>query len=98
MKDPTSLTSPRYRLRGMAAAEFLLLAVPLMLTGLGAFEAARWHLTRQAAGYALMEAARAGSVSGANPAAIEAALQRALLPLWGADACLSGRQRAKSKL
>ncbi len=69
--------------RGMAATEFLLVSIPLLLTGLGAFELARWHLARQMVSHALLEGARAGAVSHGNPQAIQAALQRALLPLYG---------------
>lgn len=67
--------------RGMAATEFILVSLPLLLAGLGAFEAAHWNLTRQAASLALLEAARAGSVSHADPAAIEDAFRKALQPL-----------------
>lgn len=75
---PALLASPS---RGMAATEFILVSLPLLLVGLGAFEAARWNLTRQAASLALLEAARAGSVSHADPAAIEDAFRKALQPL-----------------
>lgn len=68
-------------MRGMAATEFLLVSIPLLLVGLGAFEAAHWHRTRQAAGFALLESARAGAVSHADPAAIEEAFRKALQPL-----------------
>ena len=75
---PALLASPS---RGMAATEFILVSLPLLLAGLGAFEAAHWNLTRQAASLALLEAARAGSVSQADPAAIEDAFRKALQPL-----------------
>jgi hypothetical protein len=64
--------------------EFVIVAMPLLLTGLAAVELGRWYLVRQAVGYALFEAARTGSVSGARPLAITQAFQRALSPLYGA--------------
>ena len=84
--------------RGASAIEFLVGALPILLAGVVAFETSRWYMVRQAANYALMEAARAGSVAHANPQAIEAALERALLPLWGADATDAGQERARHRL
>lgn len=71
-------------INGTAATEFLLVALPLLVMGLGAFDVARWHLVRQTVGHALLEAARAGAVSHADPQAIQGTLQRALQPLQGA--------------
>jgi hypothetical protein len=73
--------SPARVVRGMAATEFVLVSIPLLLAGLGAFEAAHWNLVRQAVSFALLEGARAGAVSHADPAAIRAALQKGLQPL-----------------
>jgi len=81
---------PFRTVRGMAATEFVLVSIPLLLAGLGAFEAAHWNLTRQAVSFALLEGARAGAVSHASPAAIEAALHRGLLPLGDASRRLPG--------
>lgn len=61
--------------------EFTIVALPLMLAGFGVFESSRWFLARQAVGYALYEAARSGSVSGADPQAIKIAFERGLAPL-----------------
>src|SRR5690606_21209424 len=72
--------------RGMAATEFILAAVPLLLAGLGAFEAAHWNLARQAVSFALLEGARAGAASHANLAAIENAFMTGLQPLGHAHA------------
>lgn len=69
--------------RGAAMAEFVVVALPLLLAGFGAFETGRWLLMRQAAGYALFEAARAGTVSGAEPAAMAQAFERGLAPALG---------------
>ncbi len=66
--------------------EFVVVAIPLLLAGLCTFETGRWLLMRQAAGYALFEAARAGTVSGADPAAMARAFERALAPALGVDA------------
>ncbi len=72
------------RAHGVAMIEFVIVAMPLLFTGLAAVELGRWYLVRQAVGYALFEAARAGSVSGAHPLAITQAFERALSPLYGA--------------
>lgn len=89
-------TSIPGRTRGMAAAEFMLIAIPLLLTGLGAYEAARWQLTRQAVSLALLEGARAGAVANGSPAAIQAALQRGLLPLAGGEGPRQARARQQA--
>src|SRR5690554_4785895 len=69
------------RVRGVAAAEFTLVAIPLLLAGLGALEVARWYLASQAVSLALLEGARAGAVAHASPRAISEAFDRGLLPL-----------------
>src|SRR5690606_35033490 len=76
--------------RGMAATEFILVSVPLLLAGLGAFEAAHWNLACQTVSFALLEGARAGAASHASPEAIEKAFQKGLQPL--------GDVRASSRL
>lgn len=89
------------RLRGTAMAEFTVVALPLLLVGLGAFETGRWLLVRQAVGYALFEAARAGVVSHADPSAMAGAFERALAPALGIDALpdpASVGPRVKAKL
>ncbi|WP_296558830.1 TadE family protein [Pigmentiphaga sp.] len=75
---PSSLSQ-----RGAAMAEFTVVAIPLLFAGLGAFETGRWLVVRQAVGYALFEAARAGTVANADPAAIAQAFERALSPALG---------------
>lgn len=54
----------------------------LLLAGMGAFEASRWYMTREALGLALLQAARAGSVSHARPLAIEDAFLEGLTVLY----------------
>lgn len=67
-------------------AEFTVVAIPLLLLGLGTFETGRWLLMRQAIGYALFEAARAATAAHADPAAAAQAFERALSPALGVRA------------
>ncbi len=67
---------------GIAAIEFLVVALALLLAGMGAFEASRWYMTREALGLALLQAARAGSVRHARPQAIEDAFLDGLTVLY----------------
>lgn len=85
-----SWASPRQR--GAAALEFALVMTVLLPAALLAIEAASWQTVRQAAHLALMEAARAGSVSHAHPARMKTAFLDALLPLHGAGAQARPRQ------
>lgn len=77
----------RRAVRGGAFIESLLAVPVVLLLGLGALQ---WSLllhARTAAEYALLEAARAGSVGQALPEAIEAGLARGFMPYWfGVDA------------
>ncbi len=54
----------------------------LLLAGMGAFEASRWNMTREALSLALLQAARTGSVSHARPQAIEDAFLHGLTVLY----------------
>lgn len=72
----------RRRQRASALVETLLAAPIVLLLGLGALQWALLLHARTALEYALFEAARAGSVAQADPAAIEAGLARGLLPFW----------------
>lgn len=83
---------------GTAATEFLLTAVPLLLAGLGAVEAARWYLVRQAVGQALLEAARAGATRHAEPAAMHESLRQGLLPLHASAATSAGMAIGRQRL
>lgn len=72
----------RRHARGAAFVESLL-AVPIVaLLGLGVLQWALLLHARTAVEYALVEAARAGSVGQARPEAIEAGLARGLMPYW----------------
>lgn len=70
------------RQRASALVETLLAAPIVLLLGLGALQWALLLHARTAVEYALLEAARAGSVAHARPDAIEAGLARGLLPFW----------------
>jgi hypothetical protein len=67
---------------GATVIEFPIVAVPLLLAGLGSIEVAHWLLTRQALSLALLQAARAGATDHGRPDTIEAAFEHALLPLF----------------
>ncbi len=73
------------RQSGTSLIEFSIVAVPVLLLGMGSIEASQWFFTRQALSLALLEAGRAAITAHARPAAIEAAFEQALLPLF-ADA------------
>ncbi|WP_028354325.1 TadE/TadG family type IV pilus assembly protein [Bordetella petrii] len=88
------------RNRGAALLEFALAAPPLLLLGLLAVEATHWHLARQIAYVALLDAARAGATSHGAPDAMARAFKRALRPRYAspdgdADAA---QQRAFQRL
>lgn len=72
----------RRRQRASALVETLLAAPIVLLLGLGALQWALLFHARTALEYALFEAARAGSVTQARPADIEAGLARGLVPFW----------------
>lgn len=67
---------------GVGAIEFLAVVFPLLLATMAAFEVSRWHMTRETINLALLQAARAGSVSHAHPQDIEDAFLIALSPLY----------------
>ncbi|MEN4923044.1 TadE/TadG family type IV pilus assembly protein [Achromobacter spanius] len=69
------------RQRGAAAIEFAVAGAIVLLLGLLAAEAARWHGARQIAHLALTEAARAGATAHGDPARMRSAFLHALLPL-----------------
>jgi hypothetical protein len=73
------------RSRGISAIETLVALPVLLFVGLGALQFALVFHAKQALNHALLEAARAGSVAHAEPAAIERGLARGLVPyLYGA--------------
>lgn len=88
---PASKVGQR-RQGGAGMIEFSIVAVPLLLLGLGSIETAHWLLTRQVVSLALLEAGRAGISAHAKPNVITAAFEHALLPLFPASAGNSARQ------
>jgi len=81
--------------QGQGATEFLLAAVPVLLMGLGAIEAAHWYFARQAVSLALAQAARAAITRHADPAAIDLAFSEALLPLHAGASPAQSRARLR---
>lgn len=67
---------------GFANLEFLIVALPLLMTAAGVFEISRWHMTREIVSVALLQAARAGSMNHTHPQAIQQAFEAALTPLY----------------
>ena len=78
---PPGLPDPANQ-QGFANLEFLIVALPLLMTAAGIFEASRWHMTREIVSVALLQAARAGSTNHAHPLAIQQAFEAALAPLY----------------
>lgn len=83
---------------GSASIEFSLIAIPILLAGLGSIEIARWLFIKQAISLALLEAARAGATQHASPHAIASAFEKALAPLFPPTARQSSAQRVQSGL
>ncbi len=87
VRSPAPATTTRLTTRGTAFVETLVAVPIVLLLGLGALQWALLLHARTAVEYALLEAARAGSVAQARPDAIEAGLARGLMPFWfGVDA------------
>jgi hypothetical protein len=70
------------RPNGAAIVEFTIIVFPLLLCAMLLVEAARWQNVREVCQLALLEAARAGSTNHLRPAAITAAFEEAMLPLF----------------
>lgn len=88
----------KYRQRGSSAIEFTLVAIPILLVGLGGIELSRWFFIKQAISLALLEAGRAGVTDHARPASIETAFERGLLPLFPPTAEHTSTQRLRRAL
>lgn len=67
---------------GMGTTGFLLLALPILLLGLGGIDLAHGLFVRQALSHALIEAGRAATVDHAHPDTLVRAFERALHPLF----------------
>src|SRR3546814_15126512 len=74
------LAAQRYGQAGASLIEFSVVAVPILLLGLGSVDIASWFFTRQAVSLALLEAGRAGIVSHAHPQTMITAFEPHLLP------------------
>ena len=70
----------------------------MLLISLGAVELARWFFVKQALSLALLEAGRAGITDHARPQSIQAAFERALLPLFPATSKQNSQQRLQRAL
>ena len=89
----------RYRHQtGISLIEFSIVAIPLLLVGLGSVEIAQWFFVKQAVSLALTEAARAGITRHASPDAIETAFELGLLPLYPPTAAQTSQQRLQQAL
>ncbi|WP_071058571.1 TadE/TadG family type IV pilus assembly protein [Pelistega sp. MC2] len=71
-----------YTHRGITSIEFLLIGIPVLLIGLGAYELMRWHNTRHILDLALFDAARQASLAYAQPEVLEQTFEQSLNPLF----------------
>ncbi|GEM_PF-1212229 len=94
----TDLQLPAASQRGTGMLEFLLVAMPLLLTALGGIEISHWMFTRQAVNLALAEAGRAGSTLHANPQAMIEAFEQALEPLYPPTESATSAQRVRAAM
>ncbi len=86
------------RQSGASLIEFSIVAIPILLVGLGSVDIAAWFFTRQAASLALLEAGRAGIVGHAHPDAMAQAFEQALLPLFPDSSSQASRQKLQNAL
>lgn len=84
--------------RGAGMAEFTLVAIPVLLLGLGGIEVSHWLFTRQAISLALLEAGRAAITHHNHPDRIIYAFESALLPLYVTAAPGGARQRLQQSM
>lgn len=94
----TSCGRARLHQRGAGLVEFAIVAVPILLVGLGSIEVAHWYLVRQTLNVALLEAARAGSTRHAEPNAMVEAFEHAMRPLFPATANRTPQQAIQARL
>ncbi|TAL88699.1 MAG: pilus assembly protein [Candidimonas sp.] len=81
---------PKARQHGASLVEFSIVAIPILLIGLGSVEVAQWFYVKQVVSIALLQAARAGVTQHAKPQVMETAFEQALQPLFAS----SGRSSA----
>lgn len=78
--------------------EFCVVAVPILLLGVGCIEISQWFSTRQAVNLALLQAGRAAIVDHGNPGVIVSAFEHALLPLFPGTANRTSQQALQQAL
>ncbi len=83
---------------GSSLIEFSVIAIPVLLVGLGGIELAQWFYVKQAVSLALAEAGRAGIVDHASPKSIEAAFEKGLQTLFPPTSTQTSRQRLQDAL
>ena len=98
MHSFTLLKNPGRRQNGAGLVEFALVAIPILLAGLGAIETARWFFVKQAVSLALLQAGRAGITQNASPESIEYAFEQALLPLFSGTSPQGAAQQLSKAL
>ncbi|MFA5703487.1 MAG: TadE family protein [Advenella sp.] len=82
IKSPLPKQGHANKNKGFGSVEFLLVATPILMLGMGSLEASYWYIARQASSLALLEAARTAATNHANPHTIELAFEKALHPLF----------------
>lgn len=83
---------------GTSLIEFSVVAVPLLLLGMGSIEITQWFFTKQAISLALLEAGRAAIVRHAHPHTIESAFERAMEPLFMGNASVTAADHLQAAL
>lgn len=83
---------------GMSSVGFLIIAIPILLLGLGGIEITQWYQTRHLVNVALMQAARHASMTHAQPEEIEKSFEQAILPLFSSKESSSRRQQQYFRL
>jgi hypothetical protein len=83
---------------GASLVEFSIVAIPILLLGLGSIEIAQWFFYKQAISLALVEAGRAAIVDHAHPLTIESAFEDAMLPVFVSVTRPLSRQRLQHAL
>lgn len=83
---------------GASLVEFSIVAIPILMLGLGSIEIAQWFFHKQAISLALVEAGRAAIVDHAHPLTIESVFEEAMLPMFASATQPLSRQRLRQAL
>lgn len=94
----TALSTKSLHQAGTSLIEFSVVAVPLLLLGMGSIEISQWFFTKQAISLALLEAGRAAIVKNAHPHSIESAFELAMQPLFTGNTKLTSTDRLRAAL